>query len=195
MFHIHCLISCSYYHASITAGETKIAEDIQPARGRLDANPDISGSACPFCRAATLICIQSLCHNFSWHFLGLHSTEVHFQWFLIICILEFSCCLQNAICCYETALNQSNRGLKPKKNPQKPKTKKPKTFLGAELWESGVGQGQWRETFVFHSVHFCSVWLFYDQNIFMHYFFYGEGKKNFSRIIWKSDFFPYEKTM
>lgn len=50
------------------------------------------------------------------------------------CILQFACCLQYAICCYEIAPNWDKRGLK--------KKVKKDFFVGAEGWEKGVGHGQ-----------------------------------------------------
>lgn len=35
-------------------------------------------------------------------------------------------------------------------------------FVETEWWERRAGWGQWRETFVFHSVCFCNVRMFYD---------------------------------
>ena len=44
MLHTHDVISCSYYRAYITAGETKVAQGL--ARGGVEANPESSGSVC-----------------------------------------------------------------------------------------------------------------------------------------------------
>lgn len=119
---VRCFIHMMSSHAliimpALQQEKLKLPKDSQLARGKVEANTGISGFVCPFFRRATLTCVQSLCDWFSLALSGtpLHR-EVYFQWFLIVCILEFDCCLPCAICCYETALKQENRSLKQEKN-------------------------------------------------------------------------------
>ena len=74
MFPSHDPISGSYCHVYFTAGKQNCSRTSSKLVARGEANPDVSGPMRPVHRGAALVCVQSLCHLFPWHFLGLYFT-------------------------------------------------------------------------------------------------------------------------